>query len=127
MKCAKCNIDKNIDQFYTVKSGPRKGKVQSYCKPCNHSNTLERQRAFKSQCVEYKGGKCIRCGYDKCQAVLEFHHRNPKLKDFTIGRIKHTSFEKNKSIKEELDKCDLLCKNCHYEAHYYHGDGLQQL
>lgn len=67
----------------------------------------------KKECIEYKGGKCYICGYNKYQGSLDFHHINPKDKDFTIsGGTK--SFE---SLKQELDKCILVCRNCHSEIH----------
>lgn len=63
--------------------------------------------------VEYKGGKCEICGYNKCIEALEFHHINPKEKDFSIsGGTK--SFN---TLKPELDKCILVCANCHREIH----------
>jgi 5-methylcytosine-specific restriction endonuclease McrA len=68
----------------------------------------------KIELVEYKGGKCVRCGYNKCIEALEFHHRNPKEKDFSISS-NSMGFEK---MKLESDKCDLLCANCHREEHY---------
>jgi hypothetical protein len=42
--------------------------------------------------IEYKGGCCVRCGYDKYQGALEFHHLNPKEKDFNPSRLKNYSF-----------------------------------
>ena len=58
------------------------------------------------------GPKCQRCGYDACIEALEFHHRNPKEKDPTY------SFNWGiKKLKKELDKCDILCANCHREVH----------
>ncbi len=57
------------------------------------------------------------CGYNKCLSALEFHHIDPLKKDFNISQFRTTSFE---SIKKELDKCDLLCANCHREIHYIH-------
>lgn len=71
-----------------------------------------RQRT-KKKLVEYKGGKCIICGYNKCIRSLIFHHRNPAEKEFSITG-KTISFEK---LKKEVDKCDLLCSNCHGEEH----------
>jgi hypothetical protein len=125
MKCFRCKEEKSIDNFYIVKSGQRKGKVQSYCKSCNSQNTAERLRKFKEELVHYKGGKCEKCGYSKCIGALELHHRNPKKKHFTFSHIKITSFEKNKSIIcKELDKCDLLCANCHRETHFYTHSNL---
>lgn len=70
---------------------------------------------IKKECVEYKGGKCIVCGYDKCDRALDFHHLNPEEKDFTIAS-NNTKF-RLEQLKPELDKCVLLCRNCHAELH----------
>ena len=77
--------------------------------------TIERQRKLKKEMVDYKGGKCERCGYDKYIGALEFHHLNPEEKDFTLSHLKIYSF--NQVIIDELDKCMLLCSNCHREIH----------
>jgi Zn ribbon nucleic-acid-binding protein len=116
MKCVKCGqIEKKP---YKVKSGNRKGKIQSYCRKCNHQNTLDRQRDFKIKCVEYKGGSCIICGYNKYIGSLDFHHIDPSKKDFNLSKVRNTSFSKNEiKIKKELDKCILVCRNCHGEIH----------
>ena len=116
MKCVKCGQIET--KPYKVKTGKRKGKIQSYCRKCNHQNTLDRQREFKRKCVEYKGGRCIVCGYDKYLGSLDFHHIDPSKKDFNLSHIKQTSFSKNQDvIQKELDKCILVCKNCHCEIH----------
>jgi len=70
---------------------------------------------FKEQCVAYKGGKCERCGYDKYIGSLEFHHKDPTEKDFSVAHARLTSFSER--VKRELDKCELLCSNCHREVH----------
>jgi hypothetical protein len=75
-----------------------------------------RRRQLREHAIAYLGGKCRLCGYDKCPSALEFHHVEVWLKDFTISD-RMTSFE---AIKPELDKCELLCANCHREVH----DGL---
>jgi hypothetical protein len=68
--------------------------------------------------VSYKGGKCEHCGFDKSNVALEFHHTDPQEKDFTISKARLTSYENNKSsIEGELDKCLLLCRNCHAMEH----------
>ena len=68
----------------------------------------------KLRLIEYKGGKCQKCGYDKpIPSVYEFHHRDPDQKDFGIGG-KSWSYER---LKKEVDKCDLYCRNCHAEVH----------
>jgi hypothetical protein len=70
----------------------------------------------KQRAVEYKGGKCVCCGYAECLAALDFHHRNPKEKEGygTGALVAHWSFKRN---KKELDKCDLVCVRCHREIH----------
>lgn len=75
----------------------------------------EWRRKKKIKAIEHKGGKCqvINCGYDKSVYSLSFHHINPEEKDFEIA-------SSNKSwdfIKSELDKCILVCNNCHAEIH----------
>jgi|SRR5690606_4371730 len=74
----------------------------------------ERRRRIKKQAVEYKGGKCERCGYNKSYAAMDFHHKDPNEKDKSVS---HISNKKWKFIKNELDKCQLLCSNCHREVH----------
>lgn len=65
--------------------------------------------------IAYKGGKCQCCGYNKYVGALEFHHINSEEKDFGISAKGYTrSWER---VKEELDKCILVCANCHREIH----------
>ena len=81
---------------------------------CATCVTRIRRYRLKKKSVEYKGGKCIECGYDKNLAALVFHHKNPKEKDFSIAQMNHKSWS---FIKKELDKCVILCSNCHHEKH----------
>jgi hypothetical protein len=82
---------------------------------CSHADAITiKRRALKKMLIEYKGGKCERCGYNKCIRALEFHHLNPSEKDFGLSRC----LTKNvKLLKAEADKCILLCSNCHAEVH----------
>lgn len=110
--CPRCKKQVLTKNFYS-----RRGKENSsvYCKVCTNEQTTERQKEFKLKCVEYKGGKCQMCGYEKCVAALEFHHTNPSEKDFNISHLKSYTF--NEVVKKELDKCILLCACCHREEH----------
>ena len=85
----------------------------------NYKKVLTRRQKLKEMAVEYKGGKCVICGYDKCIWALEFHHRNPKERDFGISVYNNLAWEK---IKSEIEKCDLLCSNCHKELHHQNWD-----
>ena len=76
----------------------------------------KRRRKVKLLSVQYKGGKCQICGYDKCTAGFSFHHTDPSKKEYTISQIRFTTFDER--TKQELDKCILLCRNCHAEEHY---------
>ncbi len=74
----------------------------------------KRRRKVKALAISYKGGKCQICGYLRYQGALELHHINPKDKSFGIGDKGYTrSWER---VKAELDKCILLCANCHREV-----------
>ena len=109
--CPKCKTEKPIEDFYRRRND---ANCSVYCKLCTSIETTERQRGVKQKAVDYLGGKCSICNYDKYIGALEFHHINPAEKDFTIAELKLSSFER---IKNELDKCLLVCANCHREIH----------
>lgn len=111
-KCPCCKLILSVDKFHNRRSGIG---TSPYCKTCTTQQTMKRQREFKFKCLEYKGGKCEFCDYSKCVSALEFHHVNPDEKDFSISHIKALKFDH--VVKEELDKCILLCVNCHREEH----------
>jgi len=72
----------------------------------------KRRRKIKTLAIAYKGGKCQICGYCKYQGALDLHHITGK-KEFGIGDKGYTrSWEK---VQTELDKCILVCANCHRE------------
>lgn len=81
---------------------------------CNSCWQKERRIKLKKRLVSCKGGKCSICGYDKHIEILEFHHLEPSIKDLTIGSSWNRSFQ---ILKEEADKCILVCANCHREIH----------
>lgn len=115
-KCPKCFIEKPLKDFY-----PRKEKKGTYyryiCKMCDKERILGIQNTQKQKWVDYKGGKCQKCGYNKCLAALEFHHRDPLQKKFALSGYRLTKSRESEII-EELEKCDLLCSNCHREVEY---------
>ena len=78
-------------------------------------NVTALRKRRKLEAVKYLGGKCVRCGYNRNVAALVFHHPDPSQKEFAISAKGLTrSWEK---VKLELDKCILLCANCHAEVH----------
>jgi len=108
--CSTCKKELN-DQTAYFKT---KNKYHSKCRTCFNNYCMERWKKRKEDAINYKGGACSRCGYNKFYGALEFHHRNPNEKDAEWKKIKLWPWEK---IKIEIDKCDLLCSNCHKEVH----------
>lgn len=85
------------------------------CRKCAIEAVKKRRNKLKQMAVDYKGGKCQKCGYDRCIAALDFHHIDESQKEFGISGSGYSkSWEK---IKKELDKCILVCANCHREIH----------
>jgi len=72
----------------------------------------KRRRKIKALAIAYKGGQCQICGYNRCPGALELHHINGK-KEFGISDKGYT--RSWKKVKAELDKCILVCANCHRE------------
>ncbi len=105
MECRHCN--KDADRC----SGRRKNKEL-----CNSCVTLRRRARAKRRAVAYLGGACAKCGYSKCLSALSFHHQG-KDKAFSISPAltRGLAWEK---LRLELDKCKLLCANCHREGHW---------
>lgn len=115
--CSKCKLNKPLSLFWKRNRGFGDHDVRSTCKPCSNILVQTLRYKLKQDCVTYKGGKCERCGYCKCVSALDFHHKDPSKKGFQISDVKKTNL--NGIIKRELDKCVLLCANCHREEHSF--------
>lgn len=96
-----------------------KRKNHIYCEFCGKKRKTEavnkRRQKVSMHIKHYLGGKCIVCGYDRCDAALEAHHLDPSQKKFGLSTRGLT-----RSIEESLEeasKCVLLCANCHREFH----------
>lgn len=80
------------------------------------NNTIKTYRQKrKSELIYIMGGKCQICGYNKCEAALEFHHCNPEEKEFGLSNGNCRSLERD---LQEARKCTLLCANCHREVEF---------
>ncbi len=104
--CRDCGVD-GESNFYKSQ--------RYYCKPCWNKRTAQAGKDNVKRLKEEFGGKCVRCGYDKCFDALEFHHVDPTLKEFHLGEARGYNFER---LKKEMNKCLLVCRNCHAELHY---------
>ena len=120
--CLTCKEEKPVTEFYSngYQSNGRK-KFKPNCKSCEHP-LRKRSKTLKIiDILKEKGQKleCELCGYNKNLAALTFHHVDEQEKDFNISDSCTLSREK---FKAEIDKCVLLCHNCHMEVHYPHLD-----
>ena len=113
-KCKHCG-----KEFFPKKQA----KTRHYCYEClpqeNYSGS-DLRKQIKRWGLEYKGSKCVLCGYDKCISALDFHHMNPQEKEFELSN-RNIKLDWD-IIKKELDKCIVVCANCHREIHSKEGD-----
>lgn len=126
--CCKCKEDKDESDFFF--RNKEKGLLQRECKTCrgvrsrgwydnNKELTIERSQTQLKEKKEWfkelkSQLKCERCGENHI-ACLEFHHKDPKEKEFVIGQFRNKSKE---VILKEIDKCIVLCANCHRKEHW---------
>lgn len=115
-KCNFCLIEKPVSEFQ--KAGSKIGgaiKYKATCKSCLPKKMYTRLHdILKKSNREYK---CESCGYDKNYGALQFHHLDPLEKEYEIGGMKEMAIEK---IELEINKCAVLCANCHTEYHNPH-------
>ena len=103
--------------------------TRKYCYDCSGDSTRSKnetrkhqktilRRSMKLQAIKLLGGKCSICGYNRCIDALEFHHKDPSVKEFKLGSRNTMSWSE---YKNEAMKCILVCSNCHKEIHYKQG------
>lgn len=101
----------------------KQAKTRHYCYEClpqeNYSGS-DLRKQIKQWGLEYKGNKCVLCGYDKCISALDFHHTNPQEKEFELSN-RNIKLDWD-IVKKKLDKCIVVCANCHREIHSKEGD-----
>ena len=82
---------------------------------CNSCRSLIRKIKLKAEFVALLGGRCSKCGYNKCIASLHFHHKNAEYKLFQLSG----NFNRSRAVLLiEVKKCELICANCHGEEHF---------
>lgn len=128
MVCKTCKIDKDLSEFSIRYKD--KGIYNKECKACkseynkihyirNKQKYLKKQKVnnkkYRIDFLNFKKTlKCSKCGDDRYY-VLDFHHRDRSKKDFNVSRMGDRSL---KRIMIEVNKCDILCANCHRELHH---------
>ena len=111
--CKKCGKEKPNNAFYKREFINGRIGYRKICIDCTRALINKRSLEYRSWVTEYKLQRgCSICGYKKCAQALVFHHKNPKEKDFNIGQFKTYS---RKRVMAEINKCVLICQNCHME------------
>jgi len=116
------------NQYYNLHNIPFRSGTKEYTEAWRALNKDKQQQyqkdiklthnKLKREAMEYLGGKCSKCGYDKCTASLDFHHKDMETKDDGISnKINRRKVRTLEQLIPELDKCVLLCSNCHRELH----------
>jgi hypothetical protein len=117
--CNYCNLQLTKENSYSRNNRPG---VLPFCKKCFSNRTKVKRKRNKEEAVEYMGGCCGKCGYNRNIATLEFHHSNPLEKEISPSKLINRKWS---ILKEELHKCVLLCSNCHKEEHQKIDDKIQ--
>jgi len=110
-QCVRCGLHKAAGEF--KQRGDGRGR-HPWCNACQTEYQRARRLQIKQETVDYKGGCCQMCSYDKCLDALEFHHLDPTQKDLGVAELR----KRLATIKSEVDKCLLICGNCHRELHH---------
>ena len=117
-KCRECGKEQRKEDF--PKAQEVKGVVyyRHICKECHRDQKRLLRDSKRKDYIEFKKTlECNRCGYDDHRA-LEFHHHKAD-KEFNISeKFYQLSWE---NLKKEIDKCEVLCSNCHRIEHYNDG------
>ena len=84
---------------------------------CNTCIQSKRRDKLRKEFTDYLGGCCSKCGYDKCVDALDFHHLDGNDKDYLVSQMQYSTYSKERIIKE-MEKCVILCSNCHRDLHF---------
>ncbi len=109
-RCSRCKTSKPKGDFYKRQSKDRRGECVAYCKTCHRKYLTIRQNNLKIEMIKMKGAACKKCGETVHPILFDFHHREPNAKEYAWNQLRRFS---RKRIIKELEKCDLLCSNCH--------------
>ena len=111
--CKKCGLIKDLSDFRIV------GKYRrGTCKQCEAEETQLQSEKTKEY-IKSKKKECSICGYNKSKSALDFHHVDSFDKEFNVSKYKRFRWtdEVKKKIDNEIEKCIVVCKNCHCEIH----------
>jgi hypothetical protein len=122
MICKYCGEDKNETDFEVANVVNGKEYRRKKCRTCKVKTQRTRVRKIAAEHKDLKKGKiCSICGFSDHRA-LQYHHRDPKTKKFNVSDAIRLGYGMD-SILAEIEKCDILCANCHSILHYKQHNG----
>lgn len=130
-KCTICKKDlPKTTEYFATRLDKKSLTYQSSCRNChkeyrkkhyqaNKDKYIKKANIYNKSIIDWflklkKSLKC-KCGEDRWW-VLDFHHRDPLTKEYNISSLIRKGSKKN--ILKEIEKCDVLCSNCHRDLHY---------
>jgi Zn finger protein HypA/HybF involved in hydrogenase expression len=124
--CNSCDEEKSLEEFSTNGYTPLgKVKYKAKCKKCSQQDSYDRFNSLLEEYLDVSNRKyaCEQCGYTNVFGSLDWHHLDPETKDFNISDVSRTISSENFAINviPELDKCAILCPNCHRLEHIFMG------
>ena len=122
--CSKCG-ESFPKEHYKIASR-KQGYRRSECRTCMNKDKSIRAMKYYTEWMtklipQHLGMekiRCLRCGYDRSLVAIEFHHSDPEKKEQMISALVRniSPFGENKhKVLEEVDKCEIICSNCHRE------------
>ena len=125
--CSKCKTYLPCEMFGLKKTRTNTIIYKSACNPCNTKHSKAYRDSMKQKAVEYLGGHCVDCKHTYPLCAYDFHHLDPAQKDQIISKMLRTKVTTTwDEMTEELDKCVLLCSNCHRIRHSVEGGLISQ-
>lgn len=131
-ECSSCHAMKPLSDFYQRKVGTRAGEHYNHCKLClrirgrkyyndnrarqselSNLRRIEYRKTRKEFVIKLKDKPCVDCGKKYPHYVMDFDHRSGESKLDSVSHLVNQNFLTYEQILKEVDKCDLVCANCH--------------
>jgi len=114
--CPVCGNPSGTRKFCSKECKGKQHTTHSAAYRARRAKLNEQRRQKRKHFILLHGGECVTCGYNKNYAALEFHHKEPGTKRFSLNNKSITS-KSMVDLAKEAEKCLLLCRVCHAELH----------
>ena len=110
LRCSTCQRDLPVDDFARSRKNRFRGGRHYSCRECDSNKSYLLWKRNRQVIQEAKDVPCMDCGVCYPFWIMQFDHRDPDKKDFTLGGYSARALQK---VKDEIAKCDIVCANCH--------------